>query len=235
MKILTPSPSCHRGFTLVELLVVVAVLAVLAALAFPAFSNTIRSARTSETTSNLRQIYTLFGQYEIDNQGRWPAPRDANNQLWNRDHLAPYLLRTSGTVDWTDLEDSIFVSPSAAEPGDRDNAAAPIVSNSSNRGFGMNSHLPDNSSGNYGTERQPRRNLIQEPAATMLLMDCNAQIIFGASWFQQQFTTYVENRHEGRNAILYCDGHVEMIRHVDLPLPWNAAEGTKASRFWRGI
>lgn len=220
---------------MVELLVAVSILVILAALTFPALSNTTRSARTTETVSNLRQLYTLFSQYEIDNRGLWPAPRDANSLLWNRDHLAPYLLTTSGTVNWTDLDDTIFVSPSAAEPGDRDNSAAPVVSNSSNRGFGMNSHLPDNSTSHFGAERQPRRSLIQQPASTMLLMDCNAQIIFGASWFENQFTTYVENRHENRNSVLYADGHAEMIHHADIPLPWNAAAGSEASRFWRGI
>lgn len=224
----------RRAFTLVELLVTISILGILAALAFPALSHSVRSAQTSETVSNLRQVYTLFGHYELDHQGRWPAPRDGD-LLWNRDELAPYLLTHQTTISWADLEESIFVSPRAAAQGERDNSSAPVVSNSSNRGFGMNSHLPDNSNSNFGTARQPRRALIQAPAATMLLMDCNAQVIFGASWFAQQFTSYVENRHLKRNAVLFCDGHVEMFRHADIPLPWNAAESTEASRFWRGL
>ncbi len=45
-----------RGFTLVELLVVVAIIAVLAALAAPVSSRVIQSGKASACLSNLRQL-----------------------------------------------------------------------------------------------------------------------------------------------------------------------------------
>ena len=47
-----------RGFTLIELMVVVAILGVLSALAIPAFIGYMRRARTSEAVQTIRSIYT---------------------------------------------------------------------------------------------------------------------------------------------------------------------------------
>jgi type IV pilus assembly protein PilA len=46
-----------RGFTLIELMIVVAILGILAAVAIPAFINYMRRAKTSEATLNVDRIY----------------------------------------------------------------------------------------------------------------------------------------------------------------------------------
>ncbi|MFN3200129.1 MAG: prepilin-type N-terminal cleavage/methylation domain-containing protein [Bradymonadia bacterium] len=47
----------HRGFTLVELMVVVSIIAVLATVSIPAFSKYLRNAKTVEAVTNIGKIY----------------------------------------------------------------------------------------------------------------------------------------------------------------------------------
>ena len=75
--ILPPSslaPPLRRGFTLVELLVVVGVIFVLIALLLPAVNNARQKASTAVCASNLRQVYQATIQFVQDNKGRMPIP-----------------------------------------------------------------------------------------------------------------------------------------------------------------
>jgi prepilin-type N-terminal cleavage/methylation domain-containing protein/prepilin-type processing-associated H-X9-DG protein len=76
-----PAPQ-HRGFTLVELLVVIGIIALLIAILLPALSSARSQANTLKCASNLRQIGTTAAMYASENKG-W-IPRDY-------DHGAQYL------------------------------------------------------------------------------------------------------------------------------------------------
>ncbi len=83
-----------RGFTLVELLVVVAIVAILAAILFPVFARARGAARQTQCSAHIRQLGTAFFLFAQDNDGRYPpivAPDPAAKALrWWMDLVQPY-------------------------------------------------------------------------------------------------------------------------------------------------
>ena len=62
----------RRGFTLVELLVVIGIVAVLVAILLPALNRARRQARAVVCLSNLRQLGMVFQTYVADHKGKPP-------------------------------------------------------------------------------------------------------------------------------------------------------------------
>ncbi len=66
-----------RGFTLIELMVVVIILGVLAAVAIPLYTDYIKNARTSEGVARLGSVMTASKAY-YQRYNRWPSrPTDS--------------------------------------------------------------------------------------------------------------------------------------------------------------
>jgi type IV pilus assembly protein PilE len=57
-----------RGFTLIELMIVVAIVAILARIAFPAYTDYITRGRVPDATSNLAAMQVKMEQYFQDNR-----------------------------------------------------------------------------------------------------------------------------------------------------------------------
>ena len=64
----------NRGFTLVELMVVVVIIGVLTAIAIPVYNASTAKAEESACQANLRMIDSAIQQYKMNNDGK--APKD---------------------------------------------------------------------------------------------------------------------------------------------------------------
>ena len=118
--------SKQRGFTLVELLIVIAIIAILAAIAFVAIDPATRfkEARNSERWSNVSSILEATQQYIVDNTGSLPAAISAPAADYNY-----YIIGTSGsatcgalppsaTIAYADLASSLVTRYFASIPFD---------------------------------------------------------------------------------------------------------------------
>lgn len=85
----------NKGFTLIELMIVVAIVGILAAVAYPSYQRYVQDSRRSDARANLVQLaqfmeryYTANGRY-VDGGGNAPAlpftesPRDGNDKYYD--------------------------------------------------------------------------------------------------------------------------------------------------------
>ena len=67
-----------KGFTLLELLVVLAILAILIAIAVPVYKNQKEKAAITANNANVRVLETAVESYRQDNDGKLPDKLDIN-------------------------------------------------------------------------------------------------------------------------------------------------------------
>jgi prepilin-type N-terminal cleavage/methylation domain-containing protein/prepilin-type processing-associated H-X9-DG protein len=96
-----------RGFTLVELLVVIGIIALLISILMPALSTARRNAQTVKCLSNLRQVGTAFQLYAADFKGAIPVVRQdipdgvspaKSNTYW-MNYIGPYVAKAKFGFD----------------------------------------------------------------------------------------------------------------------------------------
>src|SRR5947209_4132705 len=66
----------ERGFTLVELLVVIGIIALLISILLPSLNKAREAAKSLQCTSNLRQMATAATMFSTEHRGRIPPASD---------------------------------------------------------------------------------------------------------------------------------------------------------------
>lgn len=80
----------QRGFTLIEMMIVVAIIAILVSILVPNFVRARAQAQTSACESNLKEIATAIELFQTDND-HYPSSGTVNSQ---NDELQPYMKQT---------------------------------------------------------------------------------------------------------------------------------------------
>lgn len=95
----------HKGFTIIELLVVISIIGLLSSIATFALGNARKQARDNRRIQDLKQIQTALELYYKDNQ-KYPRPNSLDGYTTNIGTGAGHCLNRDGTK-WGNQDDYI--------------------------------------------------------------------------------------------------------------------------------
>jgi len=104
-----------RGFTFVELMVVITIIVILITMAIPIYNNTIRRSKEAVLKNNLFTLRTVIDNYTYDKQ---KAPQDLQD-LVSDGYLReiPYDPMTGSNQTWHKIMEDATQSVNQSEPG----------------------------------------------------------------------------------------------------------------------
>jgi general secretion pathway protein G len=115
-----------RGFTLIELMIVISILLILIAIAIPSYNRSVLRAKESVLRQDLFQLRSLISQYTLDKQ---KAPQALDDLV-----TAGYLKQLprdpmTGAADWVPQQEDVTLSVDQQDPGIDDvHSASTLIS-----------------------------------------------------------------------------------------------------------
>ena len=109
-----PRSKKSRGFTLLELMIVIFIIMILASVAMPVYNQTVIQARESVLRSNLSTLRSVISQYTLDKQ---KAPQSLDDLV-----TAGYLRQIpvdpmTRQTNWEVVQEDVLMAVDQQEPG----------------------------------------------------------------------------------------------------------------------
>ena len=212
----------RRGFTLVELLVVIAVIAVLIGLAAPALKGAMDRARTVVCQNNSRQIVAAITAFSTMHRGQLPENRTLVAGKKDEHVTWRYNFVKEGYVppgkSWTCRN---AIQPAQSEIGWFDNGTTCVGDEASH--YSLNGHLLWKLKKEKDEEARPESQILR-PSHTILLAENRA--IFPDIRVINYIVAMYDDRggrfafwHDKKGTYGFNDGHVELVRFMDTGNP----------------
>ncbi len=229
----------RRGFTLVELLVVIAVIAILAALLLPVLSSAKSTAQRVRCINNEKQLVTAAfvyaGEYrdQMPGNGRCPVNAVTTNQFWVQGAMVNWPDNTNTAKlynpNYALYAEFIKSGPVYLCPADRDTVRNPAAAYPRIRSYEMNAYVGWDTAWDYRLDtnyklfkKQSAFTSVTMPDGTFIFIDVQPDSIcwpfYGvmmAPRYADYFFNFPSSAHNRGAVLAFADSHVERHQWTD--------------------